>query len=94
MSPPIEVALLALPQSTAATLFGIYDILASVRRDWSLVHGEAPQASPFRPLIVSPDGQPLDATNGVRITPHRGFGDCGNPAVVIVADLMVAPDAR
>ncbi|MBK6614950.1 helix-turn-helix domain-containing protein [Ottowia sp.] len=92
MSPPIEVALLALPQSTAATLFGIYDILASVRRDWSLVHGEAPQASPFRPLIVSPDGQPLDATNGVRITPHRGFGDCGNPAVVIVADLMVAPD--
>ena len=39
MSPPIEVALLALPQSTAATLFGIYDILASVRRDWSLVHG-------------------------------------------------------
>ena len=49
MPAPIPVALLALPQSTASTLFGIYDILASVRRDWCLVHGQAPEASPFQP---------------------------------------------
>lgn len=91
MPAPIPVALLALPQSTASTLFGIYDILASVRRDWCLVHGQAPEASPFQPLIVSPDGQPFDATNGVRITPERSFADCARPAVVVVADLLVAP---
>lgn len=91
MPTQVEVALLALPESTAATLFGIYDILVSVRRDWSLIHGESPRESPFRPVIVTPDGRPVEASNGVLITPHAGFRDCQAPAVAVVADLLVAP---
>ncbi|MEJ6023833.1 GlxA family transcriptional regulator [Ramlibacter sp. PS4R-6] len=92
MPTPIEVALLALPESTASTLYGLYDILASVRRDWSILHGEQMQDSPFRPLIVSPDGRPVETVNGVVVTPHCGFKECQSPAIAIVADLVVAPD--
>lgn len=91
MARPVTVALLALPQSTAATLFGVFDVLASVRRDWSLLHGREPLPSPFRPLLVSADGQPLETANGVRITPHCSYASCPQPEVVVVADLMVAP---
>jgi transcriptional regulator GlxA family with amidase domain len=90
-SEPITVALLALPETTAATLYGFYDALASVRRDWTLLHGGPPLDSPFRPLVVSRDGQPLEAANGVRITPQADFAGCPRPDVVIVADVMVAP---
>lgn len=90
-SEPVTVALLALPESTAATIYGFYDVLASVRRDWTLLHGGPVAESPFRPLVVSPDGQPFDAPNGVRITPQAGFAGCPRPQVAVVTDVQVAP---
>lgn len=90
-SEPVTVALLALPETTAATIYGIYDVLASARRDWTLLHGGPMADSPFRPLVVSPDGQPFDAPNGVRITPHASFADCPRPQVAVVSDVQVAP---
>jgi transcriptional regulator GlxA family with amidase domain len=90
-SEPITVALLAVPETTAATLYGFHDALASVRRDWTMLHGGPPVDSPFRPLVVSHDGLPVEAANGVRITPQCGFDACPRPDVVVVADLQVAP---
>jgi transcriptional regulator GlxA family with amidase domain len=90
-SEPITVALLALPETTAATLFGFYDALCSVRRDWTLLHGEPPADSPFRPLVVSEDGQAFTSVNGVRISPQAEYASCPRPAVVVVADVQVAP---
>jgi transcriptional regulator GlxA family with amidase domain len=90
-SEPITVALLALPETTAATLYGFYDALASVRRDWMMLHGGPPADSPFRPLVVSQDGQPFITGNGVRITPQSDFTGCPRPQVVVVGDVQVAP---
>lgn len=88
---PITVALLTLPETTAATVYGFYDVLASVRRDWTLLHGGPPEESPFRPLVVSRDGLPFDGPNGVRITPQASFADCPPPQVAVVSDVQVAP---
>ena len=88
---PITVALLALPDTTAATLYGFYDALASVRRDWRMLHGQPPMDSPFRPLVVSEDGRPFEAANGVRITPQGSFANCPPPDVAVVTDVQVAP---
>jgi transcriptional regulator GlxA family with amidase domain len=90
-SEPITVALLALPATTAATLYGFYDALASVRRDWGMLHGEPAAESPFRPLVVSEEGLPFDGANGVRITPQASFATCPRPGVVVVGDVQVAP---
>ncbi len=88
---PVTVALLGVPDASAATLYGFYDALASVRRDWTMLHGGEPAASPFRPLIVSADGQPFVAGNGVRIAAESSFRECARPDVVVVSDVMVAP---
>jgi transcriptional regulator GlxA family with amidase domain len=87
----VTVALLGVPDASAATLYGFYDALASVRRDWTMLHGGAPAESPFQPLIVSVDGQPFEAGNGIRITPAAGFAQCPRPDVVVVTDVMVPP---
>ncbi|MCW7540432.1 helix-turn-helix domain-containing protein [Aquabacterium sp. A7-Y] len=88
---PLTVALLAVPDSTASTLFGLYDLLISARRDWQMLMHRVEAAAPLRPLIVSRDGQPLQAANGVNIHPHAGFDDGIQPEVVVITDLMVPP---
>lgn len=88
---PMRVALLATPVTTASTLFGIHDILSGARRDWdALVRGQD-SSSPFAPSVVSRDGQPIDAANGVRITPHASFAEGGDFDIVCITDLMVMP---
>jgi transcriptional regulator GlxA family with amidase domain len=90
---PITVALLGTPEVSAATLYGFYDALASTRRDWQMLHGGAPTESPFRPMVVSADGRPFTAGNGIRISPDASFADCPRPEVVCITDLMIPPDA-
>jgi len=87
----ITVALLGTPEVSAATLFGFYDVLASTRRDWQMLHGGVPAASPFQPLIVTADGAPFVAGNGVGIRPDASFAECPRPDVVCITDLMVSP---
>src|SRR5690606_31137814 len=88
---PVIVALLGAPDVSAATLYGFFDFLSSVRRDWQILHGGAAAPSPFRPLVVSRDGQPFAGANGVRITPDAGFADCPRPDIVCITDVLVPP---
>lgn len=85
--------MLGTAEVSAATLFGFYDVLAGTRRDWEMLHGREPVASPFRPLIVNRDGRPFAAGNGVRITPDASLADCPRPDIAVVTDLMVPPAA-
>ena len=89
---PITVALLAMPGVTASTLYGFHDCFAGVRRDWSMLHGGHAE-SPFRSIVVSRDGRPLEGANGVRIVPEASFDECGAPDVIGVTDIAVPPGA-
>jgi transcriptional regulator GlxA family with amidase domain len=85
------VGLLAVPDVGAATLFGVFDLLAGVRRDWQVLTTGEPVESPIRPLIVSRDGRPIRTANGVLIEPHLGFDEATRLDVVCVTDLNVPP---
>jgi transcriptional regulator GlxA family with amidase domain len=85
------IALLALPDSTASTLYGMYDVLESAGRDWSMLMGAEHAEPTLRPMIVSADGQARAIGNGLWIRPHAALADCAEPDVVVIPDLMVAP---
>ncbi|HET7411865.1 MAG TPA: DJ-1/PfpI family protein, partial [Pararhizobium sp.] len=88
---PLAVALLATPETTAGTVYGLYDLFSSAGRDWQLLtEGEAgvPQA---QPVIVSARQQPFAAANGAWIRPDCTFGRCGTPDIVYVPELLVPP---
>jgi transcriptional regulator GlxA family with amidase domain len=88
----LVVALLAVPESTASTLYGMYEILESPGRDWILLTTGSPGASKIRPVIVSVSGQPFRATNGLLVEPGCALADCPPPDVVAIPDLTVTPD--
>jgi len=87
------VAVVGMPWASTSTSFGILDVLASVGRDWEMLHGGPERARVFAPLLLSTDGAPYDDPNGRRITPDAAFSAHPGPDLVIVPDLHLAPDA-
>ncbi len=88
----LTAALLATPVTTASTLFGMYDLFASVGRDWEFLMTGKPGPSRIRPVVVALSREPFRAANGVAIEPQERYDDMPAPDVVCVPDLFVAPD--
>ena len=88
-----QIALLAIPEVAASTLYGMYDVFASAGRDWaSLVEGRAGESA-LAPQVVARNGaRPMTIANGVQIMPDAGIDAL--PEVVCVPEIAVAPDAR
>ena len=91
-SKPITVALLAVPEVSASTLFGLFDTLRSAGRHWQMLHGEHEPTPPFRPLVVSRDGRPVRLASGPLITADASLADAAQATVVCVSTLEVPPD--
>lgn len=91
MENPLVIALLAVPESTASTLYGMYEILESAGRDWPLLMEGRAGERVFSPRIVSARGRSFRAPNGLLIEPHEAIGDASQPAVIAIPDLMVQP---
>jgi transcriptional regulator GlxA family with amidase domain len=85
------VALLALPESTASTLYGMFDVLESAGRDWHVLIDGENAASALRTLIVSADGRGRAIGNGLFMQPHASLADCPAADVIAIPDLMVPP---
>jgi transcriptional regulator GlxA family with amidase domain len=90
----ITVALLATPEATASTLYGMYELFTAAGRDWAFIMTGRPGEARFRPVIVSTDGRRLRAANAIPIEPHYALADCPAPDIVCVPDLFVAPQEQ
>ena len=87
----VNVAILARPEIPASTVYGIYDLFASVGRDWPFLVKGAFGESRMRPYVVSADAAGFRAVNDVWIQPDFALEDCPAPAIVCVPDLFIAP---
>lgn len=84
------VALLALPESTPASLYGLHEVLGAAGTAWSQVTGEPEVAQrQFRPRIVSAAGRHFVAPNGAGIAVEAPLAAVAAADVVIVTDLAV-----
>lgn len=84
-----RVALLVLPESAPAAIYGLYEVFLSAGRTWELMTGEASDAARMAPRIVTADGRPVETPFGLSIAPHEAMGEAD---VVIVTDLVFEPD--
>jgi transcriptional regulator GlxA family with amidase domain len=90
----IRTVVLAAPYVGTSTAFSILDVLASVGRDWEMLHGDLPRPPVFATSLLSLDGRPYDDVNGRCITPDDALSDSRDPDLVIVPDLHVDPNAE
>jgi len=89
----LVVVILAVPESTASTLYGMYEILESAGRDWGLVTTGTPGESRILPVIASRQAGGFRAQNGLWIEPGCTLEASPTPHVVVIPDLLTGPDA-
>ena len=87
----IKVAILAVPEVTASTLFGMFDLFSSPGRDFPFITPGEAGAQRMRPFVVSLDGREFQAANGVWVRPDFGLADCPHPDIVCIPDFYVDP---
>ena len=81
------IALLAAPTSSAAVLFGLYDVLYSVGAVFlDMVIGE-PGTEKLDVRIVSADGKPFRCPGNVLVEPHAAIADIEHCDAAIVCDM-------
>lgn len=91
MEKSVDTVVIGLPWAGTSTLFAILDVLASVRRDWAMLHGEQIRPSPFRARLCTPDGDPYRDMNGRLITPDAALPRASTADLVIVPDMHLDP---
>ncbi|GAB2187782.1 GlxA family transcriptional regulator [Roseibium sp. LAB1] len=77
-----------------SVLFSILDVLASVGRDWEMLHGLPAQVPVFQVNFRTIDGAPYWDVNGRKITPDGMLTEEPKPDLIIVSDLHVDPNGE
>ena len=88
---PLEVAILAFPETTASVTYGMYDLFMAAGRDWGFVVTGQPGPSLVHPRIVSTRAEAFTAANDVRITPQATLEACADARVVCIPELAIPP---
>jgi len=89
---PLSVSLVAVPETTPATLYGLFEVFGAVGTAWNALTGEAVEEKRCAVRIVSPDGRPFTSTMGVPVAPHAGFAGAAGSDIVIATDLGLPID--
>ena len=89
---PVSVAILVYPETTGAVVYGMYDILSSVGRDWELITEGRPGNQRIRPFLVSRQREPFSIGNGVPVRPETTLDECPPVPYVIVPEVNVPPE--
>ncbi len=90
-SRPPTIAILAMPETSASVVYGMYDMFMSAGRDWSFIVDGEPGPELLHPQVVAVQAGTFVAGNGVQITPQATLEQCTAPDVVCVPELMVPP---
>jgi transcriptional regulator GlxA family with amidase domain len=91
---PLSVAILAVPDSSASTLFGMFDLFMSAGREWGLIVDGQPGPRRFSPEVVARGRDAFEVGNGVLVRPHAALDDRPAPTIVCVPDLVLPPSER
>ena len=89
---PLDVHLLALPETAGSALYGMFDVLSSTGTLWQAFSGQEPGPIQIKPRFVSLGCEPFACGNGIPVQPDLAFGDGMPPEILIIMDLMLAPD--
>ena len=87
-----RVALVALPESSASVLYGLYDVLSTVGALWPELTGEPSSLGGFDVQILSPSKEIFRCWGGIPVAPHNSLSGSGSYDIIIVSDLAISLD--
>lgn len=91
-SPNIHVSLVAIPEVSAAVLYGLQEVFMAAGKTWQLITGTPAHAPHFTVSVIAKSKEQMQTNIGVPIKPDRAFCDDDHTDIVIVADISLEPD--
>jgi len=89
---PIDVIIVAVPETAGSALYGMMDVLLAAGNIWqTLVRAETADTL-FRVRILSPTGKPFVCGNGIPVTPELSVQEDPVTEIVILPELWLGPD--
>jgi transcriptional regulator GlxA family with amidase domain len=85
----ISVCLVAVPETAAGVLYGLYEVFSFVGEGWQMLTGWAPGPRRFLPRIVAEGREPFRNIAGLPIAPDLSLDQARRADIVIVADLAI-----
>lgn len=89
----VHIKLLAVPETTASVLYGLYDVLGGFEAAWTHLTKLRTVEPTIIPRVVSPLETGFTSPTGAPIVPHETLRTNAVPDVVIVPDLTIALSA-
>jgi transcriptional regulator GlxA family with amidase domain len=88
----LNIAILAVPEVAASTLFGMVDLFASAGRDWAFFLTGVEGEQRLNPYVVAARQDGFAAANGIWVKPQFGLRGGPTPDIVCVPDYFGPPD--
>ena len=89
---PIDVIIIAVPETAGSALYGMLDVLLAAGNIWQTLARTGPVEKLFRVRILSPTGEPFVCGNGIPINPALSVKEDPEPQIVILPEIWLGPD--
>lgn len=91
MNPPVQIAFLVFPETSASVVYGMVDLLASAGRDWGVIVEGVAGPQLLSPLIVARAAGTVMVSNGVPVLARHSLADCPPAGVICVPEVNLPP---
>jgi transcriptional regulator GlxA family with amidase domain len=89
---PVEVLIVAVPETAGSALYGMVDVLLAAGNIWQTLVRSDTRHSLFNVRIVSPDRQAFTCGNRIPVNPDCSIADDIVADIVILPELWLGPD--
>jgi transcriptional regulator GlxA family with amidase domain len=89
---PVDVAVLALPETAGSALYGMVDVLMAAGTIWPTLARTDDARRLFSVRIVAPTATPFTCGHGIPVTPQCAIADDPHAALVIVPEVWLGPN--
>jgi transcriptional regulator GlxA family with amidase domain len=89
---PVEVLIVAVPETAGSALYGMVDVLSAAGNIWQTLVRTEPEPTPFRVRILATTDQPFTCGNGIPVTPNFSVADNPQASILILPEFWLGPD--
>lgn len=91
-NPPLDVLIVALPETAGSALYGMVDVLGATGTLWRQLVGEHPGEALIRARIVALSRDTFRCGNGIPVCPDFGLHEDPTAGIIILPELWLALD--
>ena len=89
---PIEVLVVAIPETAGSALYGMVDVLSATGNLWQTLVRSSEERKAFKVRIVSTTNLPFTCGNGIPVYPHLNLDEDPTAPIIILPEIWLGPD--